>query len=360
MTTSVKRIQINYPSFQQFINFSDEKDGKLTDALISFFESVDSDVCPNIIETEFNILVFNTATKLISGSVNKIIDEYENKLGRIKSEIKVFIIDWIYPIDVIGELPQVTYVLPKLLMQNKFSIVICQNEILRTDIMPHIKDYINNNGILIVDKSHGINSDNVHGWTKIKLLESFHTYEPIISDRYNIEYNINDSDITLSDFVSFTGNKKDSLYDYLKEFIKYIIERKQVKLRLNSKINNILVLCEDDNSIRKNKYLSILQNCIGEIDFDSIETYHIGKNIAKQNLPYIARCNINNYYLINSTKFKIIISNICPILLITHNIDSIRNLLDKRGALIVNSCKREIEGFTKSDIDEFTIYIKEN
>lgn len=365
---SMKRIIISYPSTSKFLEFIEKKeysnDSKISDVLNDFFESKESDVVPMINESDFNILVFNTNTKQITGDVQRILNEYQDKLDTITKSIKVYSIDYVYPIDIIGNLPQLTHMLPKLSMQNKFSLIICQNELLKTCLPTHFKDYINDHGLLIMDKNSSLNFDNIQGWNRVKLLESFHTFEPIISNREELEYNIYDSDLKLSQLLLYsTSNNLDrlELNEYLSGFIRTYIQNNIVEVKLSRKLINVLIMCSDESSIKRNKCLAILQRCIGiNFDYDLVEFYHIGKNILHEEYPYISRCLVNNFNLLNSTKFDVIVSDSCPIVVINSNIQYISNLLKSEGGLILPKTKKQISGYSSDNCDssEYSMFLK--
>lgn len=368
----MKRVIIHYPSVTQFFNFIEKKDypndSRLSLALNEFFESKDSDVVPIVDESDFNVLVFNTNTKQITGDVKRILDEYQSRVGDIKRNIKIYSIDYIYPIDVIGYLPQITHMLPKLSMQNKFSLIICQYELLKSPLITHFKDYVNNRGLLIMDKNNSLNYDNIKGWNKITLLDSFYTFEPIISSREPPEYQIYDSDLTISQMLSYNtpdNHDRMELNDYLSGFIRTYFQHKIVEVRLNRKVTNVLVMCTDEFSIKINKCISILRKCIGDdYDYEMFEFYHIGKNILIEEYSYVTRCLINNLKILSNTKFDIIISDGCPVMNINSNIDHISELLkggQEHGALILLKTNRQIPSYVNIEIksDEYSMFIKE-
>ena len=364
----MKRIIISYPSTSQFFNFIERRDypnnAKLSNTLKDFFESSLSNINPNVLDTDFNILVFNTNTKSITGDVKDIVEEYERKTNKINKNIKIFSIDYTYPIDIIGELPQITNMIPKVFMESKFSIIICQYELLKTSIITHLKDYLNTTGIMIMDKNKSLNYDNIQGWNRIKLLDSYHTFEPIVSHRDDLNFSINDFDITLETFKSYNSsfnNNITGIDEYLSNFIKSHVQHNVVNVMLSKKYFNILVMCSDEHSIRMKESVKILQKCINEIiDLDEIEIYHIGKNILIEDDPFIRRCYVNNYHLMGNVKFDLIISDNCPVLVVNSYIDSIYDILKNDGGLILPKTKKLIKGFIEgeSDCEEYSMFIK--
>lgn len=365
---STKRIIISYPSVAQFLNFIENKgysnEKKLSEILNDFFESTYSEVCPVIEESDFNILVINTNTKTINSEVEKIVIDYENVVGDIEKQIKVFIINYIYPIDVIGELPQLTHMLPDVIMKRKFNIIVCQNELFESNIVPNLNKYIRKNGILVMDKKKGLNPSEIAGWDYLKLLESYYSFTKRDTYSSTLNYNINKTDIDIDTFLSFTSSlniNNTGLDEYLYSFIKCHLERKMINVELDKNKDNILVMCSNDLSIKRNKYVAILQRCMGsDFDTSNLNIYHLGKNIGYENYPFINRGIIDNFNVTGGYKFDIIISDSCPMMIITSNSNHISKLLKRGCVLIVPKTSKEFDGFQSVSIptNEYSAFIR--
>lgn len=356
---SQKRIMVEYPSVTNFLSYVKKRNyspkATLTDSLIDFFDSNESLIRINPSKANFNILVINTASKLISGDVNKLITGYEELLGKIEEQIKVFIVDHNYPIEVIGKLPSIISLFDRDTTNKSFDLILCQCELLNSPIIPHLKDLIKNNGLLITDKKHRLNVDDVNGWAKVRFLESFHAFQPIMSNRVDLIHDINDSDITLKDFISF-GNflnlDRIPIDEHLKNFIHNLVDNTINKIRLTKNAFNVLIMCSNTPSIKREKFVSILQRCIDDNVFLSEDTivYHIGKDIYQTTPNYIFRGTIDKLDLEGSVKFDMIVSEHCPTISLTESISHIRRLLKHNCVLITPSTsfdKHIPDGFTE-------------
>jgi hypothetical protein len=350
MVITDKKILLRYPSVSCFLEFLKETEytpkTNLTSILDKFFMSDLSQIKPNINHNNFNILVINTASKSISANVKNLIYEYDNIIDRITSDIKIFVIDHIYQIDVIGQLPQIEYLLN--IGKNKFDIVLCQSEL--CDCCAHLKQFIKYNGILVTDNQ--LNIDDIYGWNFIRSIDSFHLFSPNINDNMNTNYNINNSDITMSEFLDYNTKYKCnniSIDEILRDFINHKNKTKVNIIELSKNYFNILVICSSTPSIKSDKYKSIIKNFIGNnISFTSdINVYHLGKDIYETSDNNIFRGVIYNLIVKNS-KFNIIISDGCPLMIINSDIDHIKDILLNDGILIV-------KGKPKINSDDFEI-----
>ena len=236
---SFKKIILGYPTVSKFLDFIKKKkynkSEELTTCLNEYFKSNVSTIKPNINSLNFNILVINTASKQITSDVVNIVKEYEKFYGKINKQINVFIIEHNYSMEVIGKFPFIIELLDKDIINGIFEIIICQCELLNSPIIPHLKDFIKFNGILICDKKLKLNVDNVQGWEKIKIFDSFHTFKPVMSNRINLSFEINDSDIKLFDFLKYqsgTNLEIIRLDEYIKNFIHNYVERSDHKITL--------------------------------------------------------------------------------------------------------------------------------
>lgn len=349
----IKRIFISYPSVSQFLDFIEIKKysngEKISKVLKDFFESTYSEVYPNIDDSDFNILVVNTNTKIINREIEKIVNEYENIIGDIERNIKVFNINYVYPLDIIGELPQITHMLPEMVMRKKFKIIVCQNELFHNSIILDLTRYITPNGILVVDKKKDLDPLDIKGWDNINLLDSYYSFVKVNSYRENNNYNINNIDITIDTFLSFISPLNINITgidEYLSIFFKWYLDKKIINIELDNYKDNILVLCSNDLSIKKDKYISILEECMGcYFNKNNIDVYHVGKNICYEEYPFINRGIIDNINVTDNCKFDVIISDNCPMMTITSNSQHICKLLKKGSVLIVPKTKKEFDNF---------------
>lgn len=349
-----KKALIKYPSLSTFLEFIDTTslnvDYQLTSALERFFQTRESKISPKINPKDFNILVINTASKSISGSVKKLLSEYNEFVGPIRQDIKTWIIEHVYQIDVIGKLPQIESLLEPEFVNNKFDIILCQCELLTS--VSHLKSYIKPNGLLITDKQYGININDVYGWNSIKLLDSFHTFESIPSSSIDPDYYINDSDITLNDFLDYNISDSPNLIgldEYLRRFIQHVTINTKNNLSLSQYNFNILIICTSTPAIKREKYKTIIQRCMGaDVHFsEDTEVYHLGKDVYNISSNNIFRGCVNNLildigYKGKVTKFDIIISDGCPAMMINTDINYLKNLLSFKGLLILPGEQKRI------------------
>lgn len=369
---SLKKVILGYPTVSKFIEYTKkrrfEKSDKLTVCLNDYFGSTSSIIRPSISNNDFNILVLNTASKQISSNVANIVADYERYFGKIKKQIKVFIVEHNYPMDVIGRFPFIISLLDRDIMSSIFEIIICQCELLNSPIIPHLKDFIKVDGLLICDKKLRLNVDDVQGWSRVKMSDDFHTFQPVMSDRTDLSFEINDSDITLDHFLRWTSSKnldQTTLDEYVKDFIHSYIERSPHKIRLLRGSFNILVMCSNTPSIRRQKFLDILQRSTGsDIGLDDSVIYQIGKDIYKEDNT-IFRGIIERLEILNDIKFDMIISEHCPTVSLVNSLGHIKRLLKDEGALItpVTSFEKKIPfGFDTaySYSQDYMILIKDH
>lgn len=369
---SYKKIILGYPTVSNFLNFVKNrgyvKKDELTGCLIDYFNSSASVVRPNINITDFNVLVLNTASKQISGDVNNILAEYESKMGEIRKQVKIYTIEHTYPMEVIGRFPHVLSLLDKDMAGGKFDLVICQCELLNNSIMPHLKDFIKDDGLLICDKKFKLNTDDVQGWIKVNLSEKFHTFQPVMSNRSDLTFDINSSDIPLGDFLKYQSSVNFEVVridEHVKNFILNYVERSGHRIRLERESTNILVMCSTTPSINRRKFYTIMQRSIGDngISIKDCNIYHIGKDIYRE-YGNVFRGTIERFEVINNCKFDIIISEHCPTVSLMSSIGHIRRLLKDAGVLItpVTSFERNLpSGFeeVKSSSEDYMILWKE-
>lgn len=367
---SFKKIILGYPTVSKFLDFVKKKDymrtDKLTTCLNDYFNSNVSTIRPNISSTDFNILVLNTASKQISSEVSNVVGEYEKNFGKINKQIKVFIIEHNYAMEVIGRFPFVIALLDRDIIDGIFEIIICQCELLNSPIIPHLKDFIKEDGLLICDKRIRLNVDEIQGWSKVRMSNLFHTFQPVMSDRSDLSFDINDSDIQLDDFLKYQSGTNLEIIridEYVRNFIHNYVERTGHKIRLLRNSFNILVMCSNTPSINRQKYLSILQRCTGSnIEMGDSIVYHIGKDIyAESNV--IFRGIIERLEILNEIKFDLIISEHCPTVSLIGSLGHIKRLLKDDGALItpVTSFEKKMPyGFDLSESlsEDYMILIK--
>uniref|UniRef100_A0A6C0BC76 Uncharacterized protein n=1 Tax=viral metagenome TaxID=1070528 RepID=A0A6C0BC76_9ZZZZ len=342
---------IRYPSVSTFLSFIDDNkyilETKLSKVLKNFLD-------PNINFTQeitldsnyYNVLLINTHAKKIGESLSKVLDDMYNQFEYRPKNVRKYIIENSSEMNVIGLFPSILNSIV-LIGESKFNLILCQNQVLRTDIIPNLRNLCEYNSLLLVDKPFpsDIDPDFVKGWNFIEPsidFEGFFGFHTFKSNKlsYTNEFkdSIRDSDITLSNFLDYNPSydlSREYLEDYIREFIKHFVDREIVELELNPSNFNILVLCSNDKDIKNKRVVKFIKECMSsdvEIDNDAKIDY-IGHDISI-NTNNIHRCNIENLVLNGSKCFDIIISDKCGKINLISNIKIIKNLLGPGCSLI--------------------------
>lgn len=365
---------IVYPTVSKFLSFINENDfdmdSKLTDSLKEFFDSRESRIRLTLDPENINILYINTQSKLISGSHDKIIKELEKNNIDLSRKIHTYILENNSDIPVLGLLP----LLPQLIRFNnstKFDLVVCQNLMLRTNIIPHLCDLCIKSAMLILDKPlpRGYDIDRIDGWTYLERsrmfdgLEGFESFIKSDGIYYAQEFkdNIRNSDITLEKFISYNSSKnleKTELDLYLHDFISWLLERETIELNLSSKNYNVLIICTNDYDIKSGKVMEYINDCLSdniEIEDDS-KLHHIGSDISVNKNPHINRCLIPNLRVNSNNKFDLIISNHCIYTTLNLNINHLKSLLNPGGSIIVSNSSTSSNLTSENVIGDLKVY----
>lgn len=354
-SSNKRKTLIVYPTISKFLTFIQENDfdlnSKLTSALKEFFDSRESRVRLTLDPMDINILYINTQAKLVSGSHEKIVKELEKNNIDISRGFHTYILEITNDIPVLGLLP----LLPQLIRFNnssRFDIIVCQNLMLRTNIIPHLRDLCTDSAMLIIDRPlpRGYDIDNISGWMYIersRLFEGIEGFESFIKSNgiyYAQDFtdNIRNSDITLETFISYNSNiniEKTELDIYLHDFILWLLEREITELRLSNKHYNVLIVCTNDFDIKNGKVMEYINECMqGEIEIEEdSKLHHIGSDISVNQNPHINRCLIPNLRVNTDNKFDLIISNHCIYTTLNLNIAHLKSLLNPGGSIIISN-----------------------
>lgn len=157
---------------------------------------------------------------------------------------------------------------------------------------------------------------------------SITNYEELEITEKNME--ILESDIRMKDLVC---KKKISFIKSLDVAIeKYVSEATPELKILDKQKTNILVLCANNTSIKREKYKIIMKKLLGtDVSFENADVYFLGKDIAKET-AYITRASL--YNVTCNDKFDVIIIEHCFYEVAQENLELIRSFLDERGMII--------------------------
>lgn len=361
---------IVYPSVSKFLTFVQENDfdmnSDLTHALKEFFDSRDSRIRLTLDPMDINVLYINTQAKLISGSHEKIVKELEKNNIDTSRGFHVYTLENTNEIPVLGLLPFLSQLI-RFNNSTRFDIIVCQNLMVKTNIIPHLRDLSTESAMLILDKPlpRGYDIDNISGWTSLarsRLFEGVEGFESFIKSdgKYYVQEfkdNIKNSDITLETFISYNTRKnleKTELDVYLHDFINWLLEREIVELRLSDKNYNVLIICANDHEIKSGKIMDHINDCLqGEIEIEEdSKIHHIGSDISINQNPHISRCLIPNLRVPSSQKFDLIISNHCMCTSLNSNIDHMKSLLNPGGSIIMSNSSFKYPGFSVYNIND--------
>lgn len=368
MSVSERKIMLKYPTIGKLNEFllnssyqSNPEETNLYEILRDFFESKDTKIHPKVDRDNFNILCINTHTKNISGCMNKFFHESKRLRDLKDRDVRIFICDYIYKIDVIGHLPQtpMLYDIPvdyRDENNGKFDVIICQEEVLNNSTQ--LISLLKTNGLIFTDSTKYVDLPIPCFCYQVDELDSFKVYVPDFNRFYEVttrsnagDYYINEFDITvdyLLDYMEKMANKQGyneetPLDVYLKDFISTFTSNIKNELELDNESFNILITCTCSDSIKSRKYKQIIRECIGDdVDFKDVEVYHLGRDIINTSKRNIFRGTFKNFKTTKG-KFQMIVSELCPGMSL--DIDKIKKYLNTGGILIVPGRNIVYDGF---------------
>lgn len=365
MAHSERKIMLKYPSISKLSDFllsskykfESNEETYLYEVLRDFFESKETKIHPKVDRDNYNILVINTHTKNVSG----LMDKFFAQCNRINKDVRIFICDYVYQIDIIGNLPQtpMLYDIPvdyRNENNGKFDAIICQEEVLNNSTQ--LISLLKTNGHIYTDCTKYVDRVAPSFCQQVDELDSFKVFTPDFQRYHEVttrsnagDYYINEFDITVEYLLEYMEicagkekyNTETPLDIYLKDFISWLNNNVKNELLLDNEAFNILIVGTSSDSIRSRKFKTIIRECIGDdVDFDGVEVYHLGKDIINTSRHNIFRGNFKNF-TVEGGKFQMIVSENCPGMSL--DLEKVKRCLNHGGIFIVPGRNINYEGF---------------
>lgn len=176
--------------------------------------------------------------------------------------------------------------------------------------------------------------------TKIDENLSLIEYQEINSK--DVKYVFYDCDIKLSELDC---NPRSNVVKSLNKAIKNYLASIKLKIEIqNSEMTNILVLCANNITIKRQSYRNIVKYLLGkDVTFDDVDTYYVGVDIGINKEPFVNRGYINNIEC--EGKFDVILSEHCPDSAFNENLELLKSLLKDDGMIIIpDYTRKNVEG----------------